>query len=154
MLTIAKRPWRRYDKRAILKSKGPCVARPCDAVIEHVRIGEEDDVKMLKVVAEPVVVVAQPADTLTQMQIELQPLARKVRTAAAVLLIFSLLRMCSPAGFFGLIAASSVLCCAAPGSLGTAYASRCALPSPHCPLIHSSSAMKLRPVATMPHMKA
>ncbi len=92
--------------------------------------GEEDDVKMLKVVAEPVVVVAQPADTLTQMQIELQPLARKVRTAAAVLLIFSLLRMCSPAGFFGLIAASSVLCCAAPGSLGTAYASRCALPSP------------------------
>merc|ERR1719375_2470024 len=28
-------------------------------------------------------------------------------------------------GFFGLMAAAGVLCCAAPGSLGTAYASRC-----------------------------
>jgi len=64
---------------------------------------------------------------LARMYEDLKPGAAALRRVASVLLCFSLLVLGSPTleGVFGLIAACGVLCCAAPGSLGTAYAARC-----------------------------
>jgi hypothetical protein len=62
---------------------------------------------------------------LAQLYNDLAPDAARLRRCAHVLMFFSILHLCSLEGMFGLIAASSVLCCAAPGSLGTAYAARC-----------------------------
>ena len=56
---------------------------------------------------------------------DLTPLANHLRRAAHGLLFFSILFAFSIEGLFGLIAACGVLCCAAPGSLGVAYAARC-----------------------------
>ena len=58
------------------------------------------------------------------MEIQLAPLAQKLRRAAKLLLFFSILRLFSPDDMFGAISACTVLCCAAPGPLGSAYASR------------------------------
>ena len=62
---------------------------------------------------------------LAQMYDDLTPLANNLRRAAHALLFFSILFCGSLEGLFGLIAACGVLCCAAPGSLGVAYAARC-----------------------------
>lgn len=59
------------------------------------------------------------------MYADLAPLAARLRGAAMGLLLFSCLFIGTLEGLFGLIAAAGVLCCAAPGSLGTAYAARC-----------------------------
>jgi hypothetical protein len=60
------------------------------------------------------------------MYADLAPFAAKVRGAALSLLFFSILFMGSLEGLFGLLAACGILCCAAPGALGTAHAARCA----------------------------
>ena len=60
------------------------------------------------------------------MYADLDPLARHVRSAACTLLMFSFFFCGTLEGLFGLLAASCVLCCAAPGSLGVAHSSRCA----------------------------
>lgn len=62
---------------------------------------------------------------LAQLYNDLAPDAARLRRCAHFLMFFSILHLCSLEGMFGLIAAASVLCCAAPGSLGTAYAARC-----------------------------
>jgi len=62
---------------------------------------------------------------LMQMYRDLDPHARSLKSACSGLLFFSCLLCGSVEGVFGLIAACGVLCCAAPGSLGTAYAARC-----------------------------
>ena len=60
------------------------------------------------------------------MYADLEPLARAVKSAACSLLMFSMLFCGTLEGLFGLMAATSVLCCTAPGSLGVAHSSRCA----------------------------
>jgi len=55
----------------------------------------------------------------------LEPAAMRLRSAAFSLLLISFLFCGTLEGLFGMAAAVSVLCCAAPGSLGTAYAARC-----------------------------
>merc|ERR1719424_1030147 len=62
---------------------------------------------------------------LARMYADLELPAAKLRGHAVVLLCISVLMCGEPSGFFGLVAAAGVLCCAAPGSLGTAYAARC-----------------------------
>lgn len=62
---------------------------------------------------------------LMQMYADLTPLADQLKSSATLLFIFSLFYFCTLEGMFGLIAASGVLFCAAPGALGTAYAARC-----------------------------
>jgi hypothetical protein len=61
---------------------------------------------------------------LAQLYVDLNPLALKVRRNASFVLFYGLMLMCTAEGMFSLIAAAGVLCCAAPGSLGTAYAAR------------------------------
>merc|ERR1719240_2562313 len=56
---------------------------------------------------------------------DLEPYAKALRSACSILFIFSVFLFGSLEGVFGLCAACGVLCCAAPGSLGTAYAARC-----------------------------
>ena len=56
---------------------------------------------------------------------DLAPYAMAVRSAAVPLLFFSAFYAGTLEGMFGLIAASGVLCCAAPGSLGVAHAAKC-----------------------------
>lgn len=63
---------------------------------------------------------------LARMYEDLLPHSLRVRSAACLLFAMSLFMCGSLEGLFGLIAASSILFCAAPGSLGVAYASRCA----------------------------
>ena len=60
------------------------------------------------------------------MYADLAPEALRVRSAACFLLGVSMFMCGSLEGFMGIIAACTILCCAAPGSLGTAYAARCA----------------------------
>merc|ERR1719335_1237158 len=77
---------------------------------------------------EAVIVVETQNDSsegLKRMYEDLEPLAKRLRSAATCLLFFSIMFMGSLEGLFGLVAATGVLCCAAPGSLGTAYAARC-----------------------------
>jgi hypothetical protein len=66
------------------------------------------------------------SEGLARMYADLDPLARHVRSAACTLLMFSFFFCGTLEGLFGLLAASCVLCCAAPGSLGVAHSSRCA----------------------------
>merc|ERR1719183_2450987 len=85
----------------------------------------------------PPVQVAEAADTvavpvindsssgLAQMYQDLNKPAAYLRSSATTLLLISIFFCGSLEGIFGLIAACGVLCCAAPGSLGTAYAARC-----------------------------
>ena len=56
---------------------------------------------------------------------DLAPYAMAVHSAAVPLLFFSAFYAGTLEGMFGLIAASGVLCCAAPGSLGVAHAAKC-----------------------------
>jgi len=92
----------------------------------------EEKVKQVEAVEEPtVVVVAMPtqndsSDGLARMYADLAPEALRVRSAACFLLGVSMFMCGSLEGFMGIIAACTILCCAAPGSLGTAYAARCA----------------------------
>jgi len=65
------------------------------------------------------------AEGLARMYQDLDPLAKALRSACSILFIFSVLLFGSLEGILGLCAACGVLCCAAPGSLGTAYAARC-----------------------------
>lgn len=62
---------------------------------------------------------------LARMYQDLNPPANRLRACATVLMLFSVLFLGSLEGLFGFLAAAGVLCCAAPGSLGTAYAARC-----------------------------
>jgi len=62
---------------------------------------------------------------LQRMYADLEPLAARLRSACVTLLFFSILFCGSLEGMLGFVAATGVLCCAAPGSLGTAYAARC-----------------------------
>ena len=64
------------------------------------------------------------ASGLAAMHKDLAPMAAQVKGGAAMLLVFSLFRLGSLQGILGLVAATGVLCCSAPGSLGTAYAAR------------------------------
>merc|ERR1719183_3441294 len=85
----------------------------------------------------PPVQVAEAADTvavpvindsssgLAQMYQDLNKPAAYLRSSATTLLLISIFFCGSLEGIFGLLAATGVLCCAAPGSLGTAYAARC-----------------------------
>lgn len=66
------------------------------------------------------------SEGLARLYADLDPLARHVRSAACTLLMFSFFFCGTLEGLFGLMAACCVLCCAAPGSLGVAHASRCA----------------------------
>lgn len=77
--------------------------------------------------AEAVVVpvINDSSSGLTRMYQELNLPAARLRSAATTLLLISVFFIGSPEGIFGLVSACGVLCCAAPGSLGTAYASRC-----------------------------
>lgn len=77
--------------------------------------------------ADAVVVPVQndSSDGLARMYSDLEPLAQRVRSSACWLLFFSMMFCGTLEGMCGLFAAAAVLCCAAPGSLGTAYASRC-----------------------------
>jgi len=82
-------------------------------------------------VAEPVEtvkveVVNDSSEGLARMYLDLEPLALRVRSAACTLFLFSLFFFGSLEGMFGLGASLCILVFAAPGSLGTAYASRCA----------------------------
>jgi len=85
--------------------------------------------KQIPAVAEAVVVVVpavnDSSEGLARMVADLAPFAARLRSSAFTLLLFSLLFMGTLEGMFGLIAAVGVLCCAAPGSLGTAHAARC-----------------------------
>ena len=78
------------------------------------------------------------SEGLARMYVDLEPLARRVRSSACWLLFFSFMFCGSIEGFFGIIAACGVLCCSAPGSLGTAYASRC---TKTCAIITATIAM-------------
>ena len=60
---------------------------------------------------------------LARMYQDLAPHALKLKSACTVLLLVSLFFCGSLEGLFGIMAAMSVLCCAAPGSLGTAVRS-------------------------------
>jgi len=64
------------------------------------------------------------ADGLASLYVELQPLANKIKVFARALLVVSLLRLASIEGLLGILSSLAVLCWAAPGSLGVAYASR------------------------------
>jgi len=93
-----------------------------DAVKE---LKEEVPTKAVEVVvAEPIV--NDSSQGLAQLYLDLQPYAFRVRRCAFSLLMFSIFNLCSLEGIFGMVAACGVLCCAAPGSLGVAYAARCA----------------------------
>jgi len=89
-------------------------------------------VPQVEAVVEPtVVVVTAPtqndsSEGLARMYADLAPEAMRVRSAAFLLLCVSMFMCGTLEGLMGMIAACSVLCCAAPGSLGTAYAARCA----------------------------
>jgi len=63
-------------------------------------------------------------DGLASLYVELQPLANKIKVFARALLVVSLLRLASIEGLLGILSSLAVLCWAAPGSLGVAYASR------------------------------
>lgn len=65
------------------------------------------------------------SDALQRMVNDLTPLAARLKAAATGLLLISILMCGSLEGLFGMFAAMGVLCCAAPGTLGTAHASRC-----------------------------
>jgi len=65
------------------------------------------------------------SEGLANMYRDLAPAADRLRASAFSLLLLSFFFCGTLEGMFGLIAAASVLCCAAPGSLGTAYAARC-----------------------------
>jgi hypothetical protein len=84
---------------------------------------QEDAVVDVIVVAEPV----QNDSThgLERLYAGLEPFAKRLRSACSMLFVFSVFLMGSLEGILGLCAACGVLCCAAPGSLGTAYAARC-----------------------------
>lgn len=107
--------------------------------------------------AEAVPVVNDSAEGLAQMYQDLDPLAIRLKSAAFSLLFFSLFFIGSLEGLFGLVAAMGVLCCSAPGSLGTAYAARCtrimAMVAASLALIHifCLSAFSLVVMPNMPH---
>jgi len=86
---------------------------------------EEKCTKQVPAVVVEIPVVNDSSAGLARMYEDLAPGAARLRGAAISLLFFSILFMGSLEGLFGLIAAFGVLCCAAPGSLGTAYAARC-----------------------------
>jgi len=65
---------------------------------------------------------------LRGMYNELEPYASKLRTASLALLFFGAMRLCSIQGVLAVIASSSIVCLAAPGSLGVAHAARFARP--------------------------
>ena len=65
------------------------------------------------------------SEGLANMYRDLAPAADRLRASAFSLLLLSFFFCGTLEGMFGLIAAASVLCCAAPGSLSTAYAARC-----------------------------
>jgi len=81
--------------------------------------------EMKEVVVEAVPVQNDSSEGLAQLYRDLDPLASRLRCSATMLLFFSLCLLGSVEGLFGMIAAAGILCCAAPGSLGTAYAARC-----------------------------
>jgi len=89
--------------------------------VEEVPVVVDDNLKVLT--EQPTV--NDSSAGLACMYADLAPLAARLRSAAVPLLFFSLLFIGSLEGMFGLVAACGVLCCAAPGSLGTAYAARC-----------------------------
>lgn len=88
-----------------------------------------ENVKEDKPVADAVAVavINDSSAGLNRMYEDLAPLAARVRSAASILLLFSVFPpfIGTLEGMFGIIAACGVLCCAAPGSLGVAYAARC-----------------------------
>jgi hypothetical protein len=86
-------------------------------------IAPADETVIVEVVQVPTV--NDSSEGLSRMYNDLAPLAARVRGSATMLLFFSCLFMGTLEGLFGLIAATGVLCCAAPGSLGVAYAARC-----------------------------
>jgi len=90
-------------------------------------MAEKEPEDKMAVVDVPVAiaVVTDSSEGLARMYKDLEPLAARLRSAAFGLLLFSILFMGSLEGMFGLVAACGVLCCAAPGSLGVAYAARC-----------------------------
>lgn len=96
------------------------------------------------------------SDGLARMYQDLQPYALKLKSSATVLLLVSIFFCGSLEGLFGIMAAMSVLCCAAPGSLGTAYAARCTkILAIVCAVIALSQLVALTAVSimmpTMPH---
>jgi hypothetical protein len=110
-------------------------------------------------VAEIVVVTSVPvqndsSEGLARMYADLEEPAKKLRSSAFTLLLLSFLFCGSIEGIFAMIAALSVLCCAAPGSLGTAYAARCTrICAIVCAVVAFSQMMMLTAVSFMvPHM--
>lgn len=89
------------------------------------------------------------SDALQRMVNDLTPLAARLKAAATGLLLISILMCGSLEGLFGMFAAMGVLCCAAPGTLGTAVRAR----SRATPLSSPSARFPLsaeRPLTTLP----
>lgn len=85
------------------------------------------EVEPVMIAGEVVVTVPLQNDKAPQaphMYAELVPAAMRLRASAVSLMIISFLFCGSLEGFFGMVAAMSVLCCAAPGALGTVRTAR------------------------------
>jgi len=93
-------------------------------VAEPIVKGPKGDTVEIAVVVEPPKQ-NDSSEGLARMYADLELPAARLRSHAMILLCIAVLMCGEPAGFFGLVAAVGVLCCAAPGSLGTAYAARC-----------------------------
>jgi len=88
-------------------------------------MAETKEMKSVVVITDVEPVVNDSSAGLAQMYADLTPFAIRLRGAATGLLFFSILFLGSIEGLFGFMAAVGVLCCAAPGALGTAHAAKC-----------------------------